>query len=109
MANLKPVKEAIADISELDVITFSGKIQASLMKDNAFNWDALLPAAIAEDSVIHIVAATKLKVDGDAIFFIAEDADGALVAAHRDAVAAAQNYRQGILELFGGFFGLKKD
>ena len=108
MANVfKKLGEGIADVSELHVQTFTGSLTAVVDTDQGslIAWDTVLDAARNQGEVT-LVAATKVNFDGDTILFVATDASPTMLAVHQEAVLAAQEVRQGLVEAFRGVLGL---
>lgn len=65
---IEKIREAIVDVMELEVVTLTGNIKASLKADSIdVDWDTL-HQKVSNDT-LQIVAITKLKLDGDAIQF----------------------------------------
>ncbi len=112
MANpFKELAEGIADLSQLQVQTYTGTINAHITDDGGggsiINWKDLLTNSASESGDVSLVAATKVNIDGDTDLFIASNAPTNLVTAHNDAVAAAQQLRQGLLEAFADVLGIR--
>lgn len=101
MGVFKKLGEEIADLSQLRVQTFTGNITALIdtTSGTIIEWQKLLDDAKSTGKV-SLAADTKVNFDGDTELFIATDASANLVKAHNDAVAAAQQVRQGLLETF---------
>ena len=112
MANpFNELAEGIADLSQLQVQTYTGNIVAHI-KDgeggaSIINWQELLTTSAKEDGDVSLVAATKVNLDGDTELFIAANAPTNLLEAHNDAVAAAQQLRQGLVEAFADVLGIR--
>ena len=113
MANpFKQLKAGIADLSQLQVQTYTGSITAHINSaagddGNIINWQDLLKTAATEGGDVSLVAATKVSFDGDTELFIASEAPASLVTAHNNAVAAAQQVRQGLVEAFSDLLGIR--
>lgn len=99
MAIWSEIKDAVKDVSSLEVITFSGKV-TGVIKDgeNMINWDNMISLAKAEGEV-QLIAATKIEFDRDTKIFIASGAPANLVETHNEAVENAMMVRQNITNL----------
>ena len=112
MANpFKELAAGIADLSQLQVQTYTGNITAHITDGGGggsiINWQDLLTTSASEDGDVSLVAATKVNFDGDTELFIASNAPSNLVSAHNDAVTAAQQLRQGLVEAFADVLGIR--
>ncbi len=104
---LVELKEAALDLSELQVITLTGKVELALNSANGtIEWAGLFKEGQLVANV-QLVAATKIEIDGDTTLFVAENAPEALKQAHLDATAAAQQYRQGLVQAFASLLRIK--
>jgi hypothetical protein len=103
---LVKLKDAALDLTELQVLTFTGTVEAVVKTDGAMDWSKLLKEAKTAGA-IELVAATKIEIDGDTTLFVAKGAPDALKQAHLDATAAAQQYRQGLVQAFADLLGIK--
>ena len=102
---LVELKKGAMDLAELEVLTFTGTVQAAVA-GGALDWDQLLKKATSAGE-IELVAATKIKIDGDTTLFVARAAPEGLKQAHLDATAAAQQYRQGLVQAFADLLKIK--
>lgn len=102
MGVFKKLGEGIADLSELNVQTFSGDITSVIDKTNGgsvIDWTKLLKDARTSGKV-RLVASAKIKFDGDSDTFFAEDIAPDMLDAHLVAVEAGQKVREGLLSMF---------
>ncbi len=104
---LVELKKGAMDLAELEVLTFTGTITAIIKDEGTMDWGDLLKKAKAGGEIT-LVAATQIKVDGDTTLFVATDAPEKLKQAHLDATAAAQQYRQGLVQAFADLLGITK-
>lgn len=109
MSALVKLQEGIIDLAEVEVLTFTGDLKAVVAKDqkegDLINWSEVIASAKAEGTV-KLVAATKIKIDGDSWFYVAQDAPEELKEAHIEATAAAQEYRIGVMQSFASLLGI---
>ena len=109
MSALVKLKDGIMDLTEVEVLTFTGDLKAVVAKDekegDLINWSEVISLAKVEGTV-KLVAATKVKIDGDSWFYVAENAPEDLKNAHIEATAAAQEYRIGVLQAFASLRGI---
>jgi len=103
---LVKLKDAALDLTDLQVLTFTGTVEAVVSANGAMDWGKLLKEA-KTSGAIELVAATKIEIDGDTTLFVARTAPDALKQAHLDATAAAQQYRQGLVQAFASLLGIK--
>jgi hypothetical protein len=103
---IKKLAEGAMDLTELEVLTFEGQLTAIVDNENLIEWDKLLEKAKTVGEV-NLVAATQFKIDGDTLFFVAPDVPESLRRAHIEATAAAQQYRQGLVEAFADLLGIR--
>ena len=109
MSVFKKLKDDIADLSELSVQTFTGDIKSvvdSSSDGNVINWANLLKNAKSTGEVT-LVASTNIEFDGDSNTYYEQNIDPTLLAAHKAAVQSAQEYRQGLLNLFKDVLNIK--
>lgn len=102
MSVFKKLGEGIADLSELNVQTFSGDITAVLDKNtsgNVIDWTKLLKEAKAAGKV-KLIAAARIQFDGDSDNYFAEDIPADMLEAHLTAVEAGQSVREGLIAMF---------
>jgi hypothetical protein len=102
MSVFKKLGEGIADLSELNVQTFCGDITAVIDKStssNVIDWTKLLKDAKTSGKV-KLIAAARIKFDGDADTYFAEDISADMLEAHLTAVEAGQNVREGLVAMF---------
>lgn len=100
--------EALVDFSELEVITFTGDVTAILTttgNKKSIDWSKLLESASAQDGRVQLVAATQLKIDGDAYTFqtnagLARQDD--LLKIHAATLEASQRGRAAIVDILKG-------
>jgi len=102
MGVFKKLGEGIADLSELNVQTFTGDLTSVIDKpdtDSVIDWTKLLKEAKTTGKV-KLVASAKIKFDGDSDTFFAEDIPSDMLEAHLVAVEAGQKVREGLLNMF---------
>lgn len=101
MGAFKELGEGIADLSTLTVQTFSGKLSSTVVQDDGsvLDWENLMKEAKSSGTV-NLEAFTEIKLDGDTTNFVASGIDPVVSAAHQAAFKAAQDYRQGVINLF---------
>jgi hypothetical protein len=100
------LKNAIGDLSSLDVISYSGTLSAAIQADdqgNIIDWDKLVTEAKKEEGKVSLKLASHFKFDGDATLFSSSgDIPVSLRSAHNEAVKAGQQIRKDLFELFSG-------
>ena len=109
MSVFKKLGEGVADLSELNVNTFTGGIGGVVDKaseGSVLDWDKLLADAKASGKV-KLVAAVKIKFDGDSDSYYANDIAKDMLDAHLAAVEAGQKIRAGLVEMFKDVLDLK--
>lgn len=103
---LASIKDAVVDISSLEVITFRGSI-TGIVKDD-LEWDKLMTKATAGSGQLKVALATVIDFDCDVRTFVADDAPPPwIIEAHQAAVKAGLESRRAVLDLIGGFIGKK--
>ena len=110
MSIFKKLGKGIADLSELNVQTFTGDI-ATVIRENAegsvIDWTKLLTdAKNTTEGKIKLVASARIKFDGDSDSYFDEDIRPDLLKAHLTAIEAGQNVREGLMEMFKETLGL---
>ena len=109
MSVFKKLGDDVADLSELNVNTFTGDISGVVdeaSEGSALDWSRLIGAAKASGEV-KLVAAARIKFDGDSDTYYADDIAKDMLDAHLAAVEAGQKIRQGLVAMFRGLVGLK--
>jgi hypothetical protein len=104
---IKKLEKGAMDLAELEVFTLTGTITALISNEGKMDWSNLLKTA-KTTGTIELVAATNIQIDGDTTLFVATGASEELKQAHLDATAAAQQYRQGLVQAFADLLGIKK-
>lgn len=100
------IKNAIVDLSSLEVITFRGNI-TGILKDD-LEWDKLMTKATAGSGQLKVALATVIDFDCDVKTFIADEAPPQwILDAHNAAVKSGIDSRRAVLDLIGGFLGKK--
>lgn len=111
MGVFKKLGEGIADLSQLQVQTFTGEIKSTIQatdSGNVLDWQKLIEEAKSDTAgSISLAAATNVKFDGDSDQFIADSASDRTLQAHSDAVDAARQVRQGLVETFQDLLGIE--
>jgi hypothetical protein len=101
------IKNAIVDLSSLEVITFRGSV-TGLIKDD-LEWDKLMTKATASSGQLKVAIATVIDFDCDVKTFIADDTPPQwILDAHNAAVKSGIEARRAVLDLVGGFLMGKK-
>lgn len=106
---INSLKDAIGDLSSLEVQTISGKIEGILTEDAAgdkpssggsvIEWKKAIEAAKTSADV-QLVLATKINFDGDATQFIRQgEIPQYMLDAHAEALIAGKATRQELLNL----------
>lgn len=99
---LNAAKDAIADLSSLEVQTYTGEITVAIDDIGTTDFETILSNAKATGN-ISLSQVTKLNIDGDGINLVSDAPPPPHVAdAHKAALAAGENVRASILELFKG-------
>ena len=95
------IKAGIGDLSQLNVRTFTGKIEASVdnLPSGGITLDAFLQQANAGGKV-EVVGFTDMKIDGDIDQFITSSPVGSAITAHNTAVQVGQQSRKAMLDFF---------
>ena len=95
------VKDTVADITSLEVITFTGKVSA-VVKDSEggslINWEALIDLA-KEGGEVQLVGATKVELDKDVRQFLDSTAPQKLIDLHLETVHSSMEARQAFISL----------
>lgn len=102
MGVFRKLGEGIADLSELNVQTFSGDLTAVIDKSSGgsvIDWTKLLKGAKTSGKV-KLVASARIKFDGDSDTYFAEDIPSDMLDAHLVAVEAGQKVREGLINMF---------
>lgn len=100
------IKNAIVDLSSLEVITFRGTV-TGIVKDD-LEWDKLMTKAVSGSGQLKVALATVIDFDSDVRTFIADEAPPQwIIDAHNAAVKSGIDSRRAVLDLIGGFLGKK--
>lgn len=100
------IRDAIVDLSSLEVITFRGTVSGFIKDD--LEWDKLMTKATAASGQLKVAMATVIDFDCDVKTFIADDTPPQwIVEAHNAAIKSGLESRRAVLELIGGFVGKK--
>ena len=101
MGAFKKLEDGIADLSKLTVQTFSGTLSSSVINadGSVADFQNLLKEAKSSGTV-NLAAMTEISLDGDTTTFMATGIDPVTSAAHQAAFKAAQDYRQGVINMF---------
>lgn len=105
------LKNALGDLSSLEVQTYTGDISAITPHDaaqsGAVNFEQYL-ASLPTSANLKLVRVTKMNFDGDAFNLVPETSPPQHVLdVHDAAVKAGLEVRAGLLDLFGKVFGIK--
>jgi hypothetical protein len=109
MGVFKKLGEGIADLSELNVQTFSGDLTSVIDKStggSVIDWPKLLKDAKTTGKV-KLVASAKIKFDGDSDSYFADDIAPDMLDAHLVAIEAGQKVREGLLSMFKEILNIK--
>jgi hypothetical protein len=108
------VRNAARDVSRLDVVTLTGDIGAAITKKegaDVLDWTKLLASLRGQGQArvdVKIAAATQIRLDGDTYQIVATDrppGEDPIYRIHADALAAARDYRIGVLQAFRDLIG----
>jgi hypothetical protein len=100
------IKNAIVDLSSLEVITFRGTV-TGMIKDD-LEWDKLMTKATTGSGQLKLALATVIDFDSDVRTFIADEAPPQwIIDAHNAAVKSGIDSRRAVLDLIGGFIAKK--
>lgn len=102
---LESVRDGIEDLTEVRVTTFTGTAEqvlgATRKEDGSFkSMDEILTDFAPEGGTVQLACMSVLDIDGDALFFRADDVSDDLVTAHQEAVSAGIESRAAIISLF---------
>lgn len=100
---LTNLSNVAADLSSLEVMTFTGNVNEALDATGNFNWGTVISSAKTTGN-IKLVACTRLEFDGDAKTFQSNeklDRFDDLLKLHNDTVALGMQTRSAILNLIG--------
>ncbi len=109
MGVFKKLGEGIADLSELNVQTFSGDLTSVIDKSaggSVIDWTKLLKDAKTTGKV-KLIASAKIKFDGDSDTYFTEDISPDMLDAHLVAVEAGQKVREGLLSMFKDILNIR--
>ena len=97
------IKEGIGDLSQLNVRTFSGEIEASVdnLPARGVTLGDFLRAANVGGTV-QVVGFTDMKIDGDIDQFITSSPAASAITAHNMAVQVGQQTRRAMFDFFTG-------
>lgn len=95
------IKDGIGDLSQLNVRTFTGEIDATVdnLPGKGVTLEAFLQAANVGGTV-KVVGFTDMKIDGDVDQFITSSPLASVISAHNSAIQAGQQSRKAMLDLF---------
>jgi hypothetical protein len=99
---IRELGNQVDDLSKLEVVTYTGKVDVAINAAGAIDWDGLKKGAKTNGDV-KLVAATQLNFDGDSYTFqtnedlprIAE-----LLALHQQAITSSLQARKAITDFF---------
>jgi hypothetical protein len=109
MSVFKKLKEGIADLSELNVQTFTGNINSVIdqtQSESIIDWTKLLENARTSGEV-KLMASSKIKFDGDSDTFFADEISSEILEAHMAAIEGGRKVREGLVAMFKGALGLE--
>ncbi|QSQ27063.1 hypothetical protein JY651_20045 [Pyxidicoccus parkwayensis] len=92
----------IDDLSKLEVVTYTGKVDVAISGTGAIDWDKLKTAAKTNGDV-KLVAATQLNFDGDSYSFQTNEElprINELLALHQQAINSSLQARKAITDFF---------
>jgi hypothetical protein len=105
----KKLENVVADVATLNVQTFTGDFAAVVAGGKGKSLEQL-DAIIAEatkNGTLSLAMSTRVELDGDTLHFIGNSATDTAVAAHHEAVKAAQEYRTSLLQAFADVIGIR--
>ena len=98
------LKKGIADISSVEVQTFTGDLSTVITESNGesvLDWENLLKNATSDtQGSITLMASSKYEFDGDAKLLINPAITPEMREAHDAAVSAGLEVRQGLIDAF---------
>lgn len=98
---INSAKGAIADLSSLEIQTYTGEINVAIESIGTTNLEKILKEKADAKGNIKLVQVTKINIDGDAINLVPDTELPKHVAeAHQAALIAGENARTSILTLF---------
>jgi len=101
---LQGLANATADLSSLQVYTYSGDVNSVLTADGGgIDWDQLFTKSKANTGTLKLVAATKVQFDGDTYNFqTSEKLDrlDSLLQIHEQSVHNSRMARQSLIQFF---------
>ena len=97
MSVFRKLGEGIADLTELQVQTFTGTLSADIVaaddsKESILDWTKVTQSAKASGQ-IKLAASAKMKFDGDTDLYFDQGLTQDLLEAHLQAIQAAQKVR----------------
>jgi hypothetical protein len=102
--SLQGLASATANLSSLQVFTYSGDVNAVLTPDGGgIDWDQLFTKSKATNGTLKLVAATKVQFDGDTYNFqTSEKLErlDALLEIHEKSVTNSRLARQSLIQFF---------
>lgn len=95
---LTTIAKGVKDLSELNVMTYSGDITSNIANSSL---DDMLTSATASGT-LKLVGATTMSIDGDVRQFISDNdtVKESLITAHFSAVQASQRSRKAVIDMF---------
>jgi len=101
MSVFKKLGDEIADLSQLNVQTFSGDLKTVIADDDGsvIDWKKLLANAKSSGEV-KLMASAQINFDGDSDNYFAADIPPDMLNAHLTAIEAGQKVRAGLIDMF---------
>ena len=97
---LDSIKDAVADLSTLEVVTLRGKVTGDVT--SVLAWEDLLKNATATGGELKLALATQIEFDCDVKTFIADEVPPQwIIDAHNASVQAGLKARETVLALIG--------
>lgn len=105
----KKIENAVADVSTLNVQTFTGDFTVLVEGARGKSIEELdkIIADATKNGTLSLAMSTRVELDGDTLHFIGNSASETAVRAHHEAVKAAQEYRSALLQAFGDLIGIR--
>lgn len=107
---LQSLKDAVGDLSSLEVNTYVGKLDAAIEDSDGaslIDFSKVVAQAKTADGVVSLAASTKINFDGDSNqFFTTDDVPQHVIEAHEIALKSGRDVRQGLISLFSSALGV---
>ena len=105
---LKSLKDAVCDLTSLEVQTYTGDLNVAVDSDRPLTDFEEILKQVKASGTLKLAYVTKISFDGDGIVLVPETAAADHIQqAHSAAIKAGQEVRQGLITLFSELTGLK--